>query len=188
MERARGDVTVLLERLSSGDRSAEEELMPRVYLELHRIASARLRAERSSHTLQATALVNEAYIRLCGAENIVWQNRLHFFKMAARLMRRILVDHARKKNAVKNNHGIPPVPLDDVIAVSDDGSIMALEIDRLLEKLAEIAPRQAQVVELKFFAGLTEEEIAASMGVDQRSVRRDWFMARAWLFNQLNVE
>jgi RNA polymerase sigma factor (TIGR02999 family) len=180
-----GDVTVLLERLANGDRTAEEALLPRVYLELHRIATARFRGERKGHTLQPTALVHEAYLKLCKAENLEWQNRAHFFRVAAMLMRRILVDYARQKNADKRAGGVPGVPLEDVIAISDDQSATALEVDEVLLKLAKISPRQAQVVEMRFFGGLTEDEIALAINRNVRTVRRDWLIARAWLHEQL---
>jgi RNA polymerase sigma factor (TIGR02999 family) len=185
METPRGEVTLLLDRLSDGDRSPEDELMPRVYLELHRIAGARLRNERAAHTLQATALVHEAYVKLCGAGDIVWQNRIHFYRVAARLMRHILVDYARKRNSEKNNFGAPAIRLEGAIAISEDGSAVALDIDEMLDRLALVSPRQAQIVEMRFFAGLTEEEIASALGLSIRTIRRDWLMARAWLHGQL---
>lgn len=159
--------------------------MPQVYAELHRLANARLRSERAGHTLQATALVNEAYLRLCGSAKIDWQNRAHFFRVAARLMRRILVDYARQHNAIKRNSGSPLVPLDEAISISKDQATTALEIDELLEELARISPRQAQVVEMRVYADLNDEEIAAAIGKSVRTVRRDWLVARAWLHEQL---
>jgi len=185
METGKGEVTLLLERLAEGDRSAEEALIPRVYFELHRLALARLRTERPGHTLQATALVNEAYLRLCRNREIDWQNRAHFFCVAARVMRRILVDYARQHNAEKRNEGAPAIPLDEAISIAADQSSTAIEIDDLLRKLAEISPRQAQVVEMRFFGGLSENEIATALGKSVRTVRRDWLMARAWLHEQL---
>jgi RNA polymerase sigma-70 factor (ECF subfamily) len=185
MDDCKGEVTLLLDRLAGGDRSAEEELMPRVYLELHRMATARLRSERAGHTLQATALVHEVYIRLCGANEIDWQNRAHFFRVAARQIRRILVDHARQHNARKRNDGTTVLPLDEAIAIASDQSVMALEVDDMLNRLAAISPRQAQVVEMRFFAGLSEKEIATALGKNVRTIRRDWLMARAWLHEQM---
>jgi RNA polymerase sigma-70 factor (ECF subfamily) len=185
MESSRGEVTVLLERMAEGDRSAEEELLPRVYVELHRIAMVRLRSERPGHTLQATALVHEVYLRMCNSDDITWRSRAHFFCVAARLMRRILVDYARQHGAQKRNEGIPLLPLEDAIAMTTDQSIETLEVDQVLQKLARISPRQAQVVEMKFFAGLHDEEIALALGNHVRTVRRDWYVARAWLHEQL---
>lgn len=181
----KGELTLLLDRLAGGDRSAEEALMPRVYVELHRLAMARLRSERPGHTLQATALVHEVYLRMCGSCEIQYRDRAHFFRVAARLMRNILVDYARQRGTLKRGAGAPPVPLDETIAVSASQSAEALEVDELLKKLAEFSPRQAQVVEMRFYGGLTEEEIAAALGKHVRTIRRDWLMARAWLHEQL---
>lgn len=185
MAAQKGEITLLLERLTAGDRSAEDALMPRVYVELHRMAMAHLRSERPGHTLQATALVHEVYLRLFGTIEIDWQNRAHFYRVAARLMRRILVDYARQHNAQKRFGGVPAVSLDDAIAISEDQSAIAIEVDDLLEQLAAISPRQAQVVEMRFFAGLGEAEIAAALGKHVRTIRRDWLMARAWLHEHL---
>jgi RNA polymerase sigma-70 factor, ECF subfamily len=185
MDSEKGDVTLLLTRISEGDRTAEEALIPRVYVELHRMAMARLRTERPGHTLQATALVHEAYLRMCRANDIQWQDRAHFFRIAARLMRRILVDYARQHGAQKRNDGAPLQPLDEAIAVAAGQISTAVEIDDVLEKLAALSPRQAQVVEMRFYAGLTEEEIAVALGIHVRTIRRDWLMARAWLHEQL---
>jgi RNA polymerase sigma factor (TIGR02999 family) len=187
MEPSRGSITELLARLGEGDRSAEEELLPQVYVELHRLATARMRAERPGHTLQATALVHEAYVRLCGSHEITWHDRSHFFRMAGRLMRRILVDYARQRNAAKRIHGGVVVPLDEAlgISVSNEDLATALAIDDVLREFAEVSPRQAQVVEMRFFAGMTEEEMALALGVTVRTIRRDWLMARAWLHQRL---
>jgi RNA polymerase sigma factor (TIGR02999 family) len=186
MATEKGEVTLLLHRLAEGDRSAEDALMSRVYVELHRLAMARLRAERPDHTLQATALVHEAYLRLCRSPEIDWQNRAHFFCVAARLMRRILVDYARQHNAQRRNEGTRTIPLDKVISITPAESATALGIDEVLLQLAEISPRQAQVVEMKFFGGLSDEEIAVALRMSTRTVRRDWLMARAWLHERLN--
>jgi RNA polymerase sigma-70 factor, ECF subfamily len=180
----KGEITVLLERISNGDRSAEEALIPRVYVELHRLALSRLRSERKNHTLQATALVHEVYVRLCGSKDVGYQDRVHFFRVAARLMRNILVDYARRSTAAKRNHLKSLAPLDDAIAVSPNQSDLALSVDELLSRLAELSPRQAQVVEMRFFGGLTEDEIAMSLGLSVRTIKRDWLVARAWLHKQ----
>ncbi len=184
MEPSKGEVTVLLERLAEGDRAAEEALMPRVYVQLHRLAIARMRSERAGHTLQATALVHEVYMRMCRSENIRFEDRAHFFRIAARQMRRILVDYARQHGTKKRNQG-GKVPLDDAIAISAEQSCDALEIDRALEELNKIHPRPAQVVEMRFYGGLTEDEIAAVLGKNRKTVQRDWEMARAWLHDHL---
>jgi RNA polymerase sigma factor (TIGR02999 family) len=185
MELPKGEITLLLDRLAEGDRSAEEALMPRVYVELHRLAMARLKSERPGHTLQATALVHEVYLRMCRSEDLKCQDRAHFFRIAARLMRRILVDYARQHNAKKRCDGLPPQALDNTIAVSTGEFAVALEVDELLEKLAAFSPRQAQVIEMRFYGGLSEEEIAIALGKHVRTIRRDWLMARAWLHQQL---
>jgi RNA polymerase sigma factor (TIGR02999 family) len=185
MSAQKGEVTLLLERVASGDRSAEDALIQQVYLELHRIATARLRRERVVHTLQPTALVHEVYLRLCGSGQIACLDRAHFFRLAARLMRRILVDYARQRNAEKRGDGHSPVALDDVIAVSPEQCSDSLEVNALLDRLAEFSPRQASVVELRYFGGLTDEEIASAIGKNVRTVRRDWAMARAWFRQQM---
>jgi RNA polymerase sigma factor (TIGR02999 family) len=185
MEPHKGEITLLLDRLAEGDRSAEEALMPRVYLELHRLAMARLRSERPGHTLQATALVHEVYLRMCRSNEFKCENRAHFFRICAQLMRRILVDYARQHGAQKRNDGVPLRTLEDAITVSASQSTEALEVDELLRKLATLSPRQAQVVEMRFYGGLTEEETAVALGKHVRTIRRDWLMARAWLHEQL---
>ncbi len=181
-----GEITALLERLAEGDRSAEEDLLPQVYLELHRLAMSRMRGERQGHTLQATALVHEAYLRLCRSTDVDWKDRSHFFRVAGRLMRRILVDYARQRNATKRSQDSPPVPIDEAICVSTDDLATALIVDEVLTELAALNPRPAQVVEMRFFAGMNEEEIAFALGVAVRTVRRDWLMARAWLHQKLS--
>lgn len=185
MESDKGEITLLLDRMAGGDRTAEEALMPRVYVELHRLAMTRLKSERPGHTLQATALVHEAYLRMCRSAEIKCQNRAHFFRVAARIMRRILVDYARQHGAAKRNRGVALHPLDDVIAVASDQSSLALDVDELLQKLAALSPRQADVVEMRFYGGLTEEEIAQALGKSVRTIKRDWLMARAFLHEQL---
>jgi len=179
-----GEVTRLLQRVSDGDPSAEELLIPLVYAELHRLASHSLRTERREHTLQATALVNEAYLCLCrNAASL--RDRAHFFRLAARLMRRILIDYARSRGAAKRGDGLRHLHLDESMAVVDEQLDTALAVDELLNRLAALSPRQAQVVEMKFFSGLTEDEIAAILEIDSRTVSRDWLMARAWLHRQM---
>jgi RNA polymerase sigma factor (TIGR02999 family) len=185
MDSRRGEVTLLLDRLAKGDRSAEEALMPRVYIELHRLAIARLRSERPGHTLQATALVHEAYMRMCKSKELTFENRAHFFRLSAQLMRRILVDYARQRGAQKRTDETTLHALEGAITVSAAQSAEALDVDRLLDELAVLSPRQAQVVEMRFYAGLTEQEIAVALGKNVRTIRRDWFMARAWLHEQL---
>ena len=185
MDETGGEVTHLLKRLAAGDLSAEEELVPRVYVELHRLAAAQLRGERPGHTLQAPALVHEVYLRLCRQDGIDWQNRSHFFRIAARLMRRVLIDYARQRNAAKRGDGAVPVELDEGLVISEDQLAAAVEVDEILERLSALSQRQAQVVEMRFFAGLSEAEIAEVLNVTTRTVKRDWYMARAWLHEQL---
>lgn len=182
---AAADITELLQRVAHGDQQAEADLIPRVYQELHSIALAYLRRERSDHTLQATALVNEAYLRLTGQHEIDWKNRAHFFGIAAQLMRRILVDYARQRQAVKRGGGGVHVSLDEGLLVSNDQCELAADLDEALERLARLDARQAKVVELRFFGGLSEEETAVILGVSSRTVKRDWTMARAWLHGEL---
>jgi RNA polymerase sigma-70 factor, ECF subfamily len=180
-----GSVTQLLEQLRAGDERAESRLMQAVYPELRRIAARHLRSERPGHTLQATALVNEVYLRLVGQMDKDWKNRSHFFAVAAGVIRRILVDHARHRKAQKRDGAMQRIELTDGIAISEDRLEEILAIDAALERLAAWDPRQCRVVELRFFAGLTDEEVAEALGVSARTVKRDWKVARAWLHGEL---
>jgi RNA polymerase sigma-70 factor (ECF subfamily) len=182
-----GEITRLLGELRSGNRAAESRLLEVVYPELRRIAARYLRGEASGHTLQPTALVNEAYLQLAGQMDKNWQNRNHFFAVAAQLMRRILVDYARSRKAAKREGGRQRLELTDVLAVSDDRLDEILSIDEALGRLAELDPRKCRVVELRFFGGLSEEEVADVLNVAPRTVRRDWNFAKAWLHGELNV-
>ena len=180
-------VTDLLRQLSGGDKSAEGELFRRVYGELRELAAAYLRRERDCHTLQATALVNEAYFRLTGQRSIEWENRHHFFGIAAKVMRRILSDYARKRQASKRGGGSPATSIDQVanlLAIAADDP-MIVDLDEALDRLEVFAPRQAQVLELRFFGGFEEPEIAEMLEVCERTVKRDWQKARAWLRGEL---
>jgi RNA polymerase sigma factor (TIGR02999 family) len=188
MQESGGEVTELLARISGGDRSAENALLPLVYAELHRQAATRMRSERPGHTLQPTALVHEVYLRLCASGGGNYRDRAHFFRLAAQLMRRILIDYARRRNAQRRGSGVTPALLDESFVVSDVDLGNAIEVDDLLRKLAQVSPRQAQVVEMRFFAGLQEDDIAVSLGVDERTVRRDWLKARAWLHQQFHQD
>jgi RNA polymerase sigma factor (TIGR02999 family) len=179
-------VTALLKEWSGGNPQAGEALLPLVYEELRRLAGIYMRRERKDHTLQATALVHEAYLRLVGAEGIPWQNRAQFYAIAARQMRRILVDHARERGAQKRGSGLPRLSLDEgleVEAAGQDGDLLAL--DEALEALAQLEPQQARIVELRYFGGLTIEEIAQALDVTTRTVDRKWRFAKAYLFDQL---
>jgi RNA polymerase sigma factor (TIGR02999 family) len=178
------EVTELLNRFARGDKEAEQDLLPRIYGELRRIAAKQMRGERPDHTLQATALVHEAYCRLVEESRAEWENRAHFFAIAATVMRRILVDYARQRGASKRGAG-RVVPPGEGLAVSADQCGLIAELDEALRTLEIRNARQAKVVELRYFAGLTEEEIAGLLGVTPRTVRRDWTVARAWLYGQL---
>jgi RNA polymerase sigma factor (TIGR02999 family) len=180
------DVTRLLARWHDGEPDALAELMPLVYRELHTLASHYLRHERPDHTLQPTALVNEAYLRLTGIRKADFQNRVHFFGAAAQAMRRILVDHARRHRANKRGDGIRHVDLDAASNLGIDVRLDLVALDEALEKLAEVAPQPAKVVELRCFGGLTIEEAGEFLGVAPVTVKRHWSFARAWLYRALS--
>lgn len=184
MSRERGEVTELLDALRHGQRDAEERLIVLVYDELRRVASRYLRRERPDHTMQATDLVHEAYLRMAG-EHTPWQNRAHFFGAAAQVMRRILVDHARAHNAQKRGDGQPKVALDEELCLSAAESKHLLDIDEALTRLAALDARQARIVELRFFAGLSIEEAAEALACAPRTVNREWRIAQAWLQREL---
>jgi RNA polymerase sigma factor (TIGR02999 family) len=179
------DVTRLLEDLNSGREQALEELLPVVYRELRRQAARYLRRERQNHTLQPTALVNEAFLKLVD-QKVQWQNRAHFFGVAAQAMRRILIDHARTHQRVKRGGVAPKVTLDDAMIAAEERSIDVLALDEALERLAALDERQARVVELRFFAGLSVEETAEVMKISPATVKREWSMAKAWLHAELS--
>lgn len=185
MDRTPGEVTQLLKAMHAGDDAAAGDLLPLVYTELHRIASAYMRRERPDHTLQPTALINEAYLRLVG-EDIDWTNRGHFMGLAAHVMRRVLVDYARQHNADRRAGGLQRVEMDDNLAISPERLDEVLVLDQAMARLAEKNARQAQVVELRYFGGLSVEQIASVLGVAPRSVKRDWSLARIFLFRELN--
>ena len=181
------EVTQLLVKLSDGDRSALDDLLPLVYDELRRLADRYLRRERSDHTLQATALVNEAYLRLVD-QNVPWQNRAHFFGVAAEMMRRILVDHARSHQAQKRGSGGVKLSLDEAINMSDERATDLIALDEALTALAEFDQQKSRIVELRFFAGLSIEETARVLGIGTATVIRQWKMAKAWLYHQVSKE
>jgi RNA polymerase sigma factor (TIGR02999 family) len=172
--------------LRLGDCQAEEKLVLLVYGELRRLAASYLRRERSDHTLQPTALVHEAYLRLRELRGIEWQSRTHFFALAAQLMRRILIDHARAHCARKRGGSGEAVSLDDVLVFSRPRSEQFIALDEALTRLADRDRRQSQIVEMRFFGGLTEEEIATLLAISTRTVKREWRIAKAWLFRELN--
>jgi RNA polymerase sigma-70 factor, ECF subfamily len=181
------EVTILLAKLSKGDHSALDELLPLVYDELRRLADRYLRRERSDHTLQATALVNEAYLRLVD-QNVPWQNRAHFFGVAAEMMRRILVDHARGHQAQKRGSGGVKLSLDEAINMSDERATDLIALDEALNALAEFDAQKSRIVELRFFAGLSIEETAKVLGVGTATVIRQWRMAKAWLYHEVSKD
>jgi RNA polymerase sigma factor (TIGR02999 family) len=178
-------VTQLLQDWKNGDKAALDKLMPVVYDELRRIASRYLKQQRSNHTLQTTALVHEAYIRLVGKQDIEWQNRAHFFGIAARMMRYILLDYAVAQQAEKRGGGNLKLSLEDVIELPEKNELDVAVLHDSLNTLAEVDERKSQIVELKFFAGLSNEDVAEVMGVSLATVNREWRMARAWLQSEL---
>jgi len=181
-----GDITDLLQRAASGDAVAEERLLQALYTELRRIAARYLRRERAGHTLQPTELVNEAYVRIMRpASPAQWNDRSHFFAVASTAMRRVLVDHARRKASAKRNGGVQVDHDVDAMAGGEHSPERILAIDAALTRLAATEARQARIVELRFFTGLTEEEVAGVLGVSSRTVKREWAAAKAWLYDAL---
>jgi RNA polymerase sigma-70 factor, ECF subfamily len=180
------DVTRLLRAWSDGDQGALEQLMPLVYAELRRIARRYLRHEDSDHTLQTSALINEAYLRLVDAQAVRWQNRAHFFAVSAQAMRHILVDFARSRQNLKRGRGVRPISLDEAMIAEPERSADLCALDEALTRLAALNPRQSRVVELRYFGGLTEEEVGEVLRISPRTVRSDWRLARAWLFRELS--
>jgi len=184
---ADGDVSALLRAWSDGDQGAMQALTPIVYEELHRLARHYMRRERPGHSLQATALVNEAYMRLADYRRMQWQDRAHFFAVSAQVMRRILVDHARRHN-IKRGGGVQHVSLDDAVVVGggEQAETDLVALDEALIALARIDPRKVQIVEMRFFGGLTVEEIGAVLNVSTGTIKRDWRAAKAWLHRELS--
>ncbi|OLE54519.1 MAG: RNA polymerase subunit sigma-70 [Acidobacteria bacterium 13_1_20CM_3_53_8] len=175
------EVTKLLKAWSDGDQSALDKLMPLVYAELHRLARQHMRREKPGHLLQTSALINEAYLRLVDASQVQWQNRAHFFGIAARLMRRILVDDARRRHSDKRGGRMIQVPLDEASSVPQEQAANLVALDDALKSLAAIDPRQSEIVELRFFGGMSIEETAEFLQVSPGTVMSDWTFARAWL-------
>jgi RNA polymerase sigma factor (TIGR02999 family) len=182
------DITLMLEAISAGDRQASEQLLPLVYDELRRLAAARLAHEAAGHTLQPTALVHEVWLRLAGGQQYSWQNRAHFFGAAAEAMRRILIERARRKSRLKRGAGqalLDIADLDVAAAMPDDKVLL---VDEALEQLKLEDPEKARLVMLKFFAGLTNEQVAEILNINERTVRRQWEFARAWLYDRIRGE
>jgi len=184
MKEDAGEVTQLLQAMRTGDKRAAEKLLPMVYQELHRLARAYMRRERAEHTLQPTALINEAYLRLA-KDDIDWQNREHFIGVAAQVMRRVLVDYARQHNAEMRGGDLKRVELHEEFAISPERIEELISLDEALGLLAKENPRQARIIELRYFGGLSVEQTAAILGIAERSVKRDWALARVWLFQKL---
>jgi RNA polymerase sigma factor (TIGR02999 family) len=185
MSESAAAVTQLLQDAKGGNRAALDELLPLVYEELRRIASRQLSFERSEHTLQATALVNEAYLVLIGQHSVDWQNRAHFFSIAAEAMRRILVNYAIARRAEKRGAGATLLALDDVVGFANKKDLDLVLLNEALERLAASDVQQAKIVEMRFFGGMSHEEIGNVLGVSESTVRRDWRSAKAWLLSQL---
>lgn len=183
---AEEDITQLLANWNKGDESARDKLIPLVAHELKRIANRYLFGERQEHTLQATALINEAYIRLVDQKEVEWQNRGHFFGVAAQLMRRILVDYARSRNAAKRDGQQRKLSLDDVINLSEGQDRNLVALDDALERLSKLYPQRSQIVELRFFGGLTIEETAKLLNVSIDTVKAEWRLAKAWLYKEIS--
>jgi RNA polymerase sigma factor (TIGR02999 family) len=181
-----GEVTRLLRELKRGNKEAEGCLIPLVYKELRRIASIHLRHESPDHSLQPTALVHEAYLRLIEIKEVDWQSRSHFLAVSATVMRRILVDHARASHARKRGNGWDAVSLNEAVLPSPDRAPEILALDEALDKLAALDARQSKIVELRFFAGMSEDEAGHVLGISARTVKRDWRIAKAWLFKELS--
>ncbi len=181
---SRTDVTILLAELAKGNQEAASELVPLVYEEMRRLAGRYMRRERTNHTLQATALVHEAYLKLV-EQRSDWQSRAHFFGVAAQVMRHILIDHARGHVRAKRGGAKEAVALDEALVFSEEKSAELLAVDDAMQRLAKLDPRQSKVVEMRFFGGLTVEETAEALGISPITVKRDWRLARAWLYGEL---
>jgi RNA polymerase sigma factor (TIGR02999 family) len=182
-----GAVSRLLQAWGRGEMQARDDLMPVVYRELRRRAGAYLRRERQDHTLQPTALVHEAYMRLVGQERVAWQNRAHFFAIASHMMRRILIDYAREHEAAKRPGAGVKVILDDRIGAAQPRACEFIALDQALVELTRIDPRQGQIVELRYFGGLSEQEVADVLSISRATVTREWQTARAWLYRRMTA-
>ncbi len=185
MDRDPAQITQLLQAWRNGESSALDELLPLVHRELHKIAANYMRRQPRDHSLQATALVNEAYLRLVDSDKVNWQDRHHFYAICSQLMRRVLVDIARRRLSQKRGGDRLQVTLEDHLAVSDDKQADIVALDDALKRLAVLSTRQSQIVEMRYFGGLTDEQIAETLGVSSRTIRRDWNVARAFLYREL---
>lgn len=180
-------ITQLLEAWGQGDQAARDELMSVVYHELHRLAHHYMKTESPGHTLQTSALVNEAFLRLVDQKNVKWQKRAHFFGIAAQLMRRILVDYARSRRYAKRGGGMRDLSLEEALVVSQERNEEVVALDETLDRLAEFDPRKSKIVEFRFFAGLSIEETAEVLAVSPGTVMRDWTLAKAWLRREMTA-
>jgi RNA polymerase sigma-70 factor (ECF subfamily) len=185
-ERPSHDVTVLLARVSAGDESAPDKLLELVYDDLRRLAGAYMQGERANHTLQATALVHEAYLRMVDWENVNWESRAQFFAVAAQVMRHVLVDHARGKNAAKREGSQHKLALDEAVSFTDEKEFDLLALEEALLSLEKLDPRQAKIVELRFFGGLSIDEVAHVLKISTTTVKREWTIAKAWFQRELS--
>jgi RNA polymerase sigma factor (TIGR02999 family) len=184
----RNQITQLLVAWSDGDQTARDKLMPLVYEELHRLAHQYMKRESPGHTLQTSALVNEAFVKLVDQRNVLWRNRAHFYGIAAQLMRRILVDHARSRKTAKRGGGVVATSFDDGLYISQKRSGEVVAVHEALEQLAKFDQRKGQIVELRFFGGLSIDETAEVLGVSPGTVMRDWTLAKAWLLREISPE
>jgi RNA polymerase sigma factor (TIGR02999 family) len=179
------EITQLLMKWSQGDKSALDQLVPLVYPELRRLAKRHMNRENPGHTLQTSALINEAYLKLVDQQNVEWQNRAHFFAVAAQLMRHILVDHARTRNYAKRGGGAPKVPLDEAAALTEQRAAELIALDDALRDLATLDERRSQIIELRFFGGLSLDETAEVINISPSTVQREWRAAKAWLHHTM---
>jgi RNA polymerase sigma factor (TIGR02999 family) len=184
---AGGEITRLLIQLRSGDSSAFDRLLPLVYRDLHKLAKRYMAQENAGHTLQTTAIIHEAYLKLAAGSEQTWQDRVHFFAVAARAMRQILVDHARAKGAAKRGGDVEVVRLEDALSVADVRATSLLALDDAMQLLARLNARQSQVVELRYFGGFSVEETAAILKISTDTVTRDWILAKAFLYREMKV-
>ena len=185
MNHRQPDITRILRAWSGGDREAVDDLIPLVYDELHKVAAQYLRKQRPDHTLQPTALVNEAYLKLIDISNVSWEDRAHFFAVASQTMRHVLVDHARGRNREKRGGGAQKVSLDEAVSFADNQEVDLLALDEAMRALAEIDDQQSRIVELRFFGGLTVEETAVVLRISPATVKREWRIAKAWLHKRM---
>lgn len=188
MDQRQPEITRILRAWSGGDCEAVNHLIPLVYDELHKVAAQYLRKQRTDHTLQPTALVNEAYLKLVDISNVSWEDRAHFFAVASQTMRHVLVDHARSRNREKRGGGAQKVSLDEAVSFAKQQEIDVLSLDEAMRELAQIDEQQSKIVELRFFGGLTVEEAAVVLRISPATVKREWRVAKAWLYKRITAE